>query len=48
MNKLGLIIVGLIFGVTAAFAGFIIYTILWNSSPVDLLTFLKGLETFIK
>jgi hypothetical protein len=35
MTRLGVIIVGLIFGVTAAFAAFIIYTILWNSSPIN-------------
>lgn len=35
MTRLGIAIVGLIFGVTAAFAAFIIYTILWDSSPIN-------------
>ncbi len=48
MNKLGILILGLIFGATAAFASFIAYTILWNSSPVDLLSFVKALEMLIK
>ncbi|MCY0850981.1 hypothetical protein [Sulfuracidifex metallicus] len=48
MNKLGLLIIGLIFGATAALAGFIAYTIIWNSSPPDLIELIHTLETFIK
>ncbi|BFH73153.1 hypothetical protein SJAV_10970 [Sulfurisphaera javensis] len=35
MNKLGLAVVLLIFGATAALIAFIVYTILWNSSPIQ-------------
>ncbi|WP_162568900.1 hypothetical protein [Acidianus sulfidivorans] len=37
MSRLGLAIVILIFGVTAALAGFIIYTILWDSSAINVI-----------
>ncbi|WP_187152728.1 hypothetical protein [Acidianus manzaensis] len=47
MSRLGLAIVILIFGVTAALAGFIIYTILWDSSPINLvLPMVKILEAW--
>ncbi|MDT7901644.1 MAG: hypothetical protein RRE78_07095 [Acidianus sp.] len=38
MSRLGIAIVSLIFLATAALAAFIIYTILWDSSPVNLIT----------
>ncbi len=36
VTRLGVAIVALIFAATAALASFIIYTILWDSSPPDL------------
>ncbi len=37
VSKLGIAIVSLIFAATAALAAFIIYTILWDSSPIHLI-----------
>ncbi|WP_286188902.1 hypothetical protein [Sulfolobus sp. S-194] len=34
MSRMGLAIVLLIFGATAAMIGFLVYTILWDSSPI--------------
>ena len=37
MNRLGLAIVMLIFGATAAMIAFLVYTFLWDSSPAKIL-----------
>jgi len=42
MSRLGLAIVLLIFGATAAMIAFLVYTITWDSSPINAILPLLG------